>query len=269
MKLLITLFLSFITLAAVFGQDDLEVKKHRAIIFDFGLDYQNLKEDRFSSIDRFSWGYPVNLGYEWDRRNRNAIELKVSKNLLPYSGRIQFHTLKAQLNYTYLFNYKDNPNFKLGPYVGVGSVLVFPAGGWSGNNTIAYSIWNSYGITGKYEKLFNWIDNSVVFSSQLSFPLFAYLIRPAYGIPYTENYLKDGTFDFQREGFTKSLLLGGKLKALHTFQNIHFDINLSKTFGKKDSSIGIEYAMDFFQSTDGKNVRLFSNSVMITSKIKL
>lgn len=269
MKILLILFFSCCIATVVFAQEVQEPRKYRAIILDFGLDYQNLKEERFSSIDRYSWGYPVNIGYEWDRRNRNIIELRVSKNFLPTSGRVNFHSLKAQLNYTYLFKYGRNSNFSLGAYADLGSVFVFPVGGWSGNNTISYANWNSYGFSGMYHKKLNWINNSVVFSSQLSFPLFAYLIRPAYGIPYTENYLEDGTFDFQREGFTKAVILGGEFKTINTFQNIHFNINLSKAFGKKDSSIGIEYTIDFFQSTDSKNVRLFSNSVIVTSKIKL
>ncbi|MEM6377843.1 MAG: hypothetical protein AAF705_06505, partial [Bacteroidota bacterium] len=104
--------------------------------------------------------------------------------------------------------------------------------------------------------------------SDFNLPLLTYVIRPAYGLPYPEDFLEDGTFDFQRTGMTGTLLTSGKIRSLGYFQQFRFRLGLASLLTSQQHEIGLSYLFDYLNVKDIKPVRQIKNGLQLSGTFK-
>lgn len=249
-----------------YGQDQAKTK---ALSIEFGGNLQTSLEQRFFSESKKHTGFNLTLGYEFGKNNRhNQLELNFSKNALDLSKIADFLHLKPEIRYTHT-RALPGKSIHLGGFYDVGALLTFPRISWGGNNEISYSIWSSLGVVAKWEKPITIKEKNLIIKASGSLPIIGYVIRPSYGLPYTENFLEDGTFDFKRTGLAQAILTGGKIRSLNSFINYKANIGLALPFGKKGHEVGLEYAWEYFWVGGNKSTALAQHQLSIGLKMNL
>lgn len=249
-----------------YGQD---LRKTKAISIEFGGNLQTSLEQRFVSQAKKHPGFNFTLGYEFGKENRhNQLELNFSKSTLDFSKIADFLHLKPEFRYTHM-RAINGKSIHLGGFYDIGALLTFPRNSWTGNNTISYSIWSSLGVAAKWKKSITIKEKSLIIRASGSLPIVGYVVRPAYGLPYTENFLEEGTFDFKQTRLAKAIITGGKIRSLNSFTNYKADIGLALPFGKKGHEVGIQYAWEFFWVGDKKSTSLAQHQLSIGLKMNL
>lgn len=217
-----------------------ESGKFRRLIYETGLTIQTALDQRFTANAQTHIGFYTNTGFEFGKNQRlNRIEIHFAKNF-EQPDFTYFINLHTGLRYTHLRPTRVN-HLKLGAYLDVGSLLIFPDGLWSENNPISYTMWSSLGLAAQWQQPIMIKQKKMTLSIEGALPLLSYVIRPAHAHPYPENYLVDGIFDFGRTDMGKYLIKSGRLKTLNQFNNFIAKSTLSVSFGKKAHQIGLSY----------------------------
>ena len=250
----------------IYGQD---AAKTKAFVIEYGGNLQTSLDQRFVSQPKTHLGFNFNLGYEFGKNNRlNTLELSFSKNVADFTKLVEFTNLKPEFRYTHTRAIKGKA-IHLGGFYDVGTFLIFPRNNWDGNNEITYTIWSSLGIAAKWNKPITLKKKELMLRASGSLPILGYVIRPAYGLPYTENFLEDGTFDFKRTGLAKAILTSGKIRTLNRFMNYKADIGLALPFGKKAHQVGLTYAWELLWVGGQKSITFAQHQLTIGLKINL
>ncbi|MEM1326047.1 MAG: hypothetical protein AAGI23_08845 [Bacteroidota bacterium] len=228
---------------------------------------ETTQEERMTYRKYTQPAFNLALQYFWEKQDkRQAIELRLGKNLNVIGTRFMtFQHLRPNMSYTYE---RKRGGLLLGGYVDIGSLLHFPLRNWEGNNTISYTMWSSMGFSGSWRQALS-KDNKFSAQARLRFPLVAYVIRPAYGLPYPDNYLEDGTFDFQRKEMTRHLLTSGKMSTLDRFQQILFEAGLSMHITEKQHQIGLSYVLDYLNYNEEKDIQQLRNGLQLSGIFNL
>lgn len=214
--------------------------KIRRLIFENGLNVHTALDQRFTTNAQTHIGFQTKTGFEFGKNQRlNRLEIHFAKNFVDQDFTF-FTNLNSGLRYTHLRATKTN-QLKIGGYFDIGSLLIFPQGAWSENNTISYTIWSSLGIAANWQKPINIGQKKMLLSVEGALPVLSYVIRPAYAHPYPDNYLVDGVFDFEQKDMAKYLIKSGKLKTVNQFNNFNAKTTLTMPFGEKDHQIGLSY----------------------------
>ncbi len=61
----------------------------------------------------------------------------------------------------------------------------------------------------------------------LQCPLVSYLMRPAFGIPYPENYLQEGVYNPKDKGIAVPFVTSGKLTSFDQFFRVQSNLALT------------------------------------------
>ncbi len=235
----------------------------RRFIFETGLNRQTTLDQRFTANGQTDLGFQLNTRFEFGNKNKlNRLELNFSKNFVEPDF-TYFTNLNPELRYTHLRSSKWK-NLKIGGYADIGSLIIFPQGAWK--SPLSYTLWSSLGIAAKWQKPVSIGRKKLQLSIEGSLPLLSYVIRPAYAQPYADNYLVDGTFDFDREGMGKYLLKSGQLKTLNQFNNFKAKTTLTMPFGKKGHQIGLSY--DWSLLWKGGNQKLWFAQQQLSLNVK-
>jgi len=260
--LLLLLFSTFL-----FSQDEKKGKHYFHI--DYGLNHQSILEQRFSSLPLHFTGFNTRLAYSWENeKSLQSVTTDFSKTTTKGKVSLFFNVLNPELRYTNWRLRKDK-NIHFGGYWDAGTVLQFPSGNWAGDNEISYTIWSSLGLSALYRKEIQLFNRPFLIKGEASFPLFTYLIRPAYGFPYSENFLQDGIFDFKRTGLGGYIIKSGKLRTVNAFQNVKLNSSLALPLTAKQHQIGLHYQWSFLYAKGEKSISYAQHHLTLFLKIRL
>lgn len=255
------LWLSFSCLAQKDG-------KIRRLVFENGLNLQTVLDQRFTANAQTHFGFHTKTGFEFGKNQRlNRFEIHFAKNFVKRDLTF-FTNLHSGFRYTHLRPTKMK-QLKLGAYLDVGSLLIFPDGQWSENNPISYTIWSSLGMAAHWEKPIMIKQKKMTLSIEGALPLLSYVIRPAHAHPYPDNYLVDGVFDFEQKEMAKYLIKSGKLKTLNQFNNFIAQTTLTVPFGKKEHQIGLSYNWSLLWKGSNQKLWFAQQQLSLTFKIVL
>jgi len=235
---------------------------------DFGIALPSTKETHYASNFRNGIGYLVNFGYE--RNSAKAINrVSVSfmqaaqgKENVSYSN-----LLRPEVRYEHLRK-RDEKNLNLGGYYDVGALLNFRRGSWPSENNINYSIWSSLGLVATYKKLLTLNSKQFSWDTKFSLPLLTYLIRPSYTFPYTDNYLEDGVFNFDRSGLGEKIVTGGNIVTINKFMNVGFQTGIALPSKNERWDYGLTYSFNYFQTNELKPVFQIIHALHLSVNLK-
>ncbi|MEM8526890.1 MAG: hypothetical protein AAGG68_19775 [Bacteroidota bacterium] len=240
----------------------------KGIAISHTINQENFKDERLSFRNRTSTGFTSQLSFFWDKKNtRQTINLGFGKNTRSNdTGMVSFENLRPRLTYAYQ---RILHNFHVGGTLNVESLLSFPVSGrWAGNNSISYTIWSSIGLSTAFHQPLFFKKQKFALISEFHLPVLSYVVRPSYGLPYPEDFLKDETFDFQRKNMTASLLTSGKIRSLNQFQQLNFRVGFSSFLSSKQHEIRLSYSFDYLKLRDVKSVRQMKNGLQLLGIFK-
>ncbi len=265
MKSKLTLIALFLCIGQVYSQSD--TTSSRGITINYSFNNESFEDTRFSFRNRVEPGFTSSLLLFWKKnRSRHSFRLGFGKNFPQRAGElVAFNNLRPEFIYTYQ---REIANWYVGGYFGLGSLLSFPTGLWAGNNNISYSIWGSVGLATEFQKRLPFNNERFAIFSRLRIPIVSYVIRPSYGLPYPEDFIEDGVFNFQREGMGRYVLSSGNLNSLNTFQKAYFEVGFSSYFAKKRHEIGLSYILDYLKIDEVKEVKQVKNGIQLSTNFK-
>ena len=259
-------FLSIALLILIVGQS--QAQRDHSFYMTNGLSFQQTKDLRFTSTFRSGLGYNADLVYENQKDsviNRVAALFTFStqgKSNISYSL-----NLNPELRYEHLRNWRF-PNFYLGAYIDAGSLIAHRFGRWTSDTNISYTIWSSLGVAARYERPLNFKGRQLLWRTHCSLPLLAYVVRPAYSFPYTDNFLEQDQFNFEREGLAGNIIKGGKIKTVGGFTRLHFQTGLLLPTKNNKWALGFAYRLSLLQTNDLKPIYQFTHQLNFIVQLK-
>lgn len=246
----------------------LKAQNSSNIIVSSGLCFQSTKESRFTANFRDGVGYSALAGYEIineksiRRFSIAFIQAKQGKGNISFSN-----NFRPEIRNEYLI--KLTNNLYLGSYLDIGSLLEFRSGKWTSENSISYCIWSSLGVSTQINKNFSVFNKTMTWKNIFSMPLVSYVIRPSYSFPYTNNFLEQETFNFEREGLGRTIIAGGKIQLTTVFNNIQLKTGLEMSPQNKKWKYGCNYMLSYLQTKELKPLYQFNHQInFIIQKIK-
>ena len=263
MKSGILLIICLIILSdSAFGQD-----KINRIFFDLGINYLSNKETHFTSNFRDGVGSRFEIGFERKTpKSINRFSLLGAHTNTGNDNISRSITLQPELRYTHLRSI-SNKGFQLGGYLDAGTLLNFRQGVWSNENGTNYTIWSSLGLSTQFDKKISFGNRELNWITQFSIPILSYLIRPSYTFPYTDNFLENEVFNFERSGLGEKIITGGSLALLNNFFRPQFQTGFSFSTKNKNWEFGLKYAFDYLQTQEVKPVFQTRHQLSLTSKL--
>lgn len=241
-------------------------QKQHSILLEYGQNRQIVLDKRFMANADKLFGFNLAISHVFTKPKRfNKMEFRFSKNYTDKSGLAYLIHLKSDIRYTHLRSLKRQA--QIGGYVNYGSTFSFVRGRWSDNNGISYTLWLSTGIATRWNQKILVKNQPLILSLSGAFPLLSYAVRPAHGHPYPEGFLKDGVFDFSREGMAKTFFTSGKIRSINSFLDIKTSIGVAIPFGEKAHQIGLNYNWEYLHIKDDRPVYNAQHLFSINYKI--
>jgi hypothetical protein len=253
---------TYAKLTSIYAQTEVS----NSYFLNFGLAIPSTKETHYTSNFRNGIGYNVQIGYERQSSksiNRFSVlflQSKQGKENLSFSN-----ILRPEIRYEHLRKINES-GLSIGGYFDIGTLLNFRRGTWADENSINYTMWSSFGFSSQYEKSIKLKDKKINWNSKFSVPLMTYLIRPSYTFPYTDNYLENGVFSFDRSGLSKKIVTGGKLVSLDKFLNIGFQTGFSFPTNNNKWELGVNYSLNYMQTNELKPIFQSVHLINLTTK---
>lgn len=244
----------YILSLAIFSTINAQDVKTNSWFINFGIALPSTKETHYSSNFRKGIGCNVELGFE---RNTSKSIHQISLLFLQApqgKGNISYsNLLKPQIRYEHLRKISDS-GLNIGGYFDVGTLLNFRRGSWANENKINYTIWSSLGIGIQYNKPLQVKKRQLKWNTKFSVPFLTYLIRPSYTFPYSDNYLQNGVFSFDRSGLGEKIVTGGQLVTLNKFLNLGFQTGVTLPTENRNWEFGLNYSFNYLQTNEIKPV---------------
>lgn len=239
---------------------------NKSVFLNVGLNFLNNKETHYTSNFRNGIGYNILIGYEYKTQNSiNNISLTFL-NAKTGNGNISTsNLLQPELIYEYLRTIPKS-GISIGGYLDFGSLLNFRSGKWAAENSTNYTIWSSLGLSTQYQKAVNIGTQKLNWNTRFSIPAFSYLIRPSYTFPYTDNYLQNNVFEFDRTGLGSRILTGGRFAFLDKFLKTQFQTGFTIPTKNNKWELGLNYVFDYLQTNELKPVFQFGHQLNLTTK---
>ncbi len=246
---------------------DAQSKTSNAYWMNHGVAFPSTKETHYTSKYRNGIGYTFQIGY--DKQTSRSITGLSFMFLYSSQGKknISYSTiLRPEVKYEFLKS-TSRSGLKVGGYYDIGTVLNFRRGIWSIENGINYTIWSSLGFSTQYSKHIKYKEKCIDWNTEFSIPVLSYLIRPSYTFPYTDNYLENEVFNFDRSGLGKSIITGGKLVTLDKFIYLGFQTGVSIPSKNKFWEFGLRYSFKFTQTNEVKPMHQTIHEISFLTKI--
>lgn len=258
---LILLFLS----STAYTQDDLPGYNQKELTIGIGLSRSSVKDARISARTFNSWSPKYRVAYTKINDNRiSALDIQFAFMNNNGNGLLGLNSIRSNVNYCYQRKVAEGVWF--GGFIDNNTLLNFPKTQSShfNNNPISYTISKSIGPRITYQK--NYLRNDAIkyqirTSAQTS--LLSYLIQPAWGHPYPSQFLKEGTFNPERNGMAWSIVKSGKVKSLRAFRSFRvelgFYVHLNNSF-----RVGLDMQTELrYANAIGKGVSFKGNDIML------
>lgn len=197
-------------------------QKERSIKAQVGLSHFNLKDGRLSALAIRGWAPSFALAFNKQTSTaKQQMRLSyASQANLSTTDIISFAAHHFNVEYSYEAKVK---NQWIGGFIEMPTFLLFPKHHLFNNNPISYTMAMSIGP--KMSKTFEITDKlQGTISAQTS--LASYVIRPAYGHPYPEEFLDPESFHPTRRGMANKMIPSGKLLSLTKYQSINISLGL-------------------------------------------
>jgi len=241
-------------------------QKNNRLLIEAGMSLQKVLEKRFTADAQYESNFHSNFHYEFGKKaNINRITLGLAANTPNKQNSTDIIQVLGEFKYTHLRPLKQS--HYLGFFVDNGNAFSIPITAWSGNNSLSYSLWASVGLASYWEKNISINNRQIIASFDAAIPLLGYVVRPAYGHPYAENFLEDGTFNFDRIGMGKYILTSGKIRSLNSFRTINTKASIAIPFGEKAHQIGLAYAWKYVHIGNDRPIWIAQHQLSIHTKI--
>ncbi|AKD53913.1 hypothetical protein [Spirosoma radiotolerans] len=240
------IFLLVLGYSSVMAQQT--TRSDKQLLLGGGFGYMTIKDLSSSPLRYSGMGGTVQLGYETSRpKSFQRVLLTVQAGGVQNGIRRQsgLSAYKAQLAYHHywVINPQARTRWALGGSAEVwGNARLFGA---RENNPVSYDAGSAISIGTRANHSFSGRFSRLAASFQLSIPVVAYVIRPAYGVPYPEAFLKNGVFNHQDEGLVGPMLTSGKLKTIDGFFRTQTTTSLTYSFAKA-KSIRLSYNWEYY-----------------------
>lgn len=246
--------------------EDLRSLKGRRLELGLGYQMQRFKDARHSSIYRNAGGLSFSLAYRTTNDKRQqAVGL--------YFSNPNTHQDFASFARNFLgglyFEHLRPVNKKLwfGGYMDLGALLSFRKGEWSDPAaSISYGAWSSVGLAANMQTN---LGKAWSINPSVRLPLLAYTIRPFYGNPYPDSFLKEGRFSFNEAGMAKDVLKSGRLQTLNQFVNLQVVMDIRRSFGARNHQIGLQLQSGYLFFDGIKPLASWQNQIALSSQFKL
>lgn len=256
--LILLILISFYSITPIQAQEA-SMLNRKEIGLQIGWRFNRILDKRYASNAKKMGQAIYALRYA-EQHEKKREELVFSYSTTPKNsnpGFLSFKTTMPQVNYSYQ---RKVGNAWVGGFFDSFTLLTFPKSstGVFGNNSISYTIVGSLGAAIGYEhKLNETEENPITLHSSAQLSLLNYVIRPAYGHPYPEQYLTEENFSPTRAGMAGPLFKSGKLKTLNTNQMLRLVIGFNY-YHKNRLKLGIQY--EFYGQNNVSRQR--SNTLM-------
>ena len=238
--------------------------RHKELGLQHGISISSIKDSRLSArtkhlnLSHFAFVYK-----KWNDHKKESLIISYSGNFKnPKSENLWYKIIHPEVMYSYQRKWKGH---FIGGYYHSSTLLSFPisqSGGF-GNNPISYTIANSLGIVfNKTQSLLSHGKHSVDLDASAQVALLSYLIRPAYGHPYPEDFLKEDTFNPTQAGLGKSIVKSGKIRSLNKYQSFRLVLGINYYF--KDSfKVNATFAFDFQNNSALQKSSILSKDILL------
>lgn len=267
MKVLSIIFLFVLSYGSVMAQPTTRSGKQLSV--GAGLGYLTVKDISSSPLRYAGLGPALQVGYEHNQKKSfqrvllNAQAGGIQNGVRRQSGIMAY---KAQLAYArfWVINPGSRTSWALG-----GSADVWANARMFGNrenNPISYEAGSALNVGARISRSFTSRFSRLNASFQVLLPAVAYVIRPAYGVPYPEAFLQDGVFNHQDEGLIGPMLTSGKVENITTFFRMQTTTALTYSLsGAK--AIRVSYGWEYYDIPFNLPVRQ-GNHALVVSFVK-
>ena len=215
--------------------------KHRSLSPSFSFSYTKTKLESISELE---------IGFVTNKANR--------------ANKLDFKFIRPVVNYSYAKKIKNG--FWLGGFFESNTLLNFPVtkSYLFNNNPIAYTIAQSIGPKVFFDHQINGLGNNpLIFAGSVQSSLLSYTIRPGFGHPYPEQFLRENVFTPTRKGIAGPLMRSGKIVLPNKYRSLKVKLGISY-FLNDHIRVGMEYTFDNFLSQldhlstyQGQDIQLF------------
>lgn len=252
-----------------FAQDELSDLNRKELTLRIGFSKNSIVDQRMSAVKFKSWSPKYDVSYTKISAKRiSALRMQFTSIESRNGGLLGLNSIRPNINYSYEWSIKDG--IWVGGFFESNTLLNFSVerSGVFTNNTINYIISESIGPRVTYSK--RWFSEDVEraeFRSSVQASLLSYVIQPAWGHPYPTQFLKEGTFNPERNGMAWPIVKSGKLVSpvKHASFRIEFGFfyRVSDTF-----RVGVDFQGDvMYSNSRGKSVVLTSKDVFLGATI--
>ncbi len=218
-----------------------------------GMSLVARQDDRVSALTYKSWQPVYHMGWQKTTvSTRQTLDSRFTKNLSGDRNRI-LNLRFVHPDVVYSLEKKVGDVW-IGGVFNSATMLSFPSSTTNHfeNVPINYTISNTLGIKVSYENdvaLSNGDALSLGASAEAS--LLGYVIRPAYGHPYPDQFLESGTFSPTRSKMTGPLLRSGKIRSLGSYQSFRLQFGISYIFNERVSiSLNVRLSTEQIQDVN-------------------
>jgi hypothetical protein len=241
----IALFIFFIivTISSVHTQQLTDnTLNFKEITFHVGISRSSLVDKRMSLREKrqFSTIYGLNFTTVKTKSRQQLNVLFTSFKSQTNASQLGLNFIHPTINYSY--ERKLRNNYWFGGSFDSNVLLTFPNTdtGFFVNNPISYTMAYSLSPKISWNHQTSVKSKDVFLNSSAEVALLTYLIRPAFGHPYPEKFLEEGTFSPTRSNIALPLLRSGKIKSVHNFQSIKIKLGV-QLFLTDSVGIGVHF----------------------------
>ena len=246
-----------------FGQD-FSASKMKTITLGLGKSFHQIKDERLSMRTHSKDGIKFLLGFRSEsERTRQDVAIAAYLNFkATRESFFDLNFIRPQFQYALE---KKVGNHWIGGQFSHETFLLVPKTrtGHFSNNPISYTMINSLSprITFDYGNVL--LGRSFDLETSFSAPLLSYVVRPAYGHPYPEGFLKEGVFTPTREGMGARLITSGQLLSLDKY--IGLQLVTRFTYYLNDSfQMGVQVNFEYSNVDGLQPVKYTTQEVLFT-----
>lgn len=224
-SILVFISVLFISIAS-HGQDVNLINRHKnELSLKAGFSRLSIKDKRISGARRNYWAPKFEIGFQQVREHyrQNIVMSYIHKGAVNKDELLDLRIFFPSLSYSYERRIGNN---WIGGAYSTSVLLAFPSSNSNifNNNPVSYTMIHSLGP--RFSKVNHYGDKwSLEASAQVG--LINYVVRPAYGHPYPDQFLETGTFTPTRKGMAGPLVRSGKLLSVNKHQSFNIKFGIS------------------------------------------
>lgn len=256
-KFWIALFL--ITYASfLLSQDKMSRLDQKELTLRIGVTKNTVRDARIGVLPFSSWSPKYDISYTKINDKRiSEIRFQFAYMKSGGNGFLGLTSIRPNVNYSY--QRKISTGVWIGGFLESNTLLNFPntKSGLFNNNPINYTISESIGPRITHIKDWKMEDSrkfQIRTSAQTS--MLSYLIQPAWGHPYPSQFLKQGTFNPERNGMAWPIAKSGKVTSINKHRTLRVELGFYLFLSDK-FKVGIDLQAEVhYANTIGKAVHL-------------